>query len=91
MAIHEVRHRLQHNARVKLFYRNKKYHEPIGNFVKFTSLVYKYEAENKPQKYIEERLSDNEFDANVIDSYFSYRLHKRESIKKLSKIIEKQG
>jgi len=91
MAIHEVRHRLQHNDRVKIFYRDKKYRNPIGNFVKFTNLVYKYEAKNKPQEYIKERLSNNEFDANVIDSYFSYKLHKGESIKKLSEIIKKQG
>lgn len=91
IAIHEVRHRLQHNNRVKIFYRNKKYRNPIGNFVKFTSLVYKYEAKNKPKKYIKERLSNNEFDANVIDNFFADRLHKGKSIKELSEIIKKQG
>jgi hypothetical protein len=91
IAIHEVRHRLQHNGRVKIFYRNKKYRNPIGNFVRFTSLVYEYDAKNKPQKYLKERLSDNEFDANVIDSFFAGRLHRGESIKKLSEIIKKQG
>ena len=91
MGIHEVRHRLQHNGRVKLFYRNKKYRNPIGNFVKFTSLVYKYDAKGKTKKYIKERLSDNEFDANVVDYFFANKLRKGKSIMSLSEIIKIEG
>ncbi len=77
IALHEVRHRLQKKKRVKMFSCNRITRDKrINHFIKFRKYLYAYEKKTCREghvwkKIIESRYSPKEFDADVIDHYFS--------------------
>ena len=93
IAVHEIRHRLQYNKRIKLFLRNKSYRKPIDYSIRFYKSVYEYqkemyEKEEKSEDYIAKKLSDTEFDAEIIESVFLDKLHKGKGLKELCQIVK---
>lgn len=95
LAAHEVRHRLQGNDEqeetIKLFDRNKKYPEAINNFVKFKRLYFIERAKEMGEEDIKDKLSDHEFDAQVVESIFKNALRAGGSVKDLCEIIKFRG
>ena len=92
IAAHEVRHRVQHDRKVRRFspesaklVKNK----ILQSIIKFQEMVFKedekiYRRDKKPERFIKDRLGPKEFDAKVIERLISNRLYeisKRENPK----------
>lgn len=90
---HEVRHRLQYNGRVKLFDTDKKYRKPLCYLIAYHEDVCKhqkqiYEREGESPEFIAWDLSREEFDADIVQDVFSYKLHRGRSLKELCETLK---